>query len=174
MQKSANQQPLHAAVRPMASGHLRPRHLQNFQQPQHVRYHKPQKRHNEKAEENAGVSETYADYLPPSKLHGKIPIWGKIRNKTLLQQNFLKTNLRVNECSLWMNSIGPSKCLPIHSKGAFTLPLTQRCGAKRSVAPPGGVIWYMGMVYSGIHSYILYENSVSTFSRNPDYDQLNC
>jgi hypothetical protein len=73
MQKSANHQPLHAAVRLMASGHLRPRHLQNYQQPQHVWYHKPQKRHNEKAEENAGVSETYADYLPPVKITRKDP-----------------------------------------------------------------------------------------------------
>lgn len=71
MQKSANQQPLNAAVRPMASGNLRPRHLQNLQQPQHVRYHKPQKRHNEKVEENAGVSETYADYLQPVKITRK-------------------------------------------------------------------------------------------------------
>jgi hypothetical protein len=57
----------------MASGNMRPRHLQNFQQPQHVRYHKPQKRHNEKVEENAEVSETYADYLPPVKITRKDP-----------------------------------------------------------------------------------------------------
>ena len=73
MQKSANQQPLNAAVCPMASDHLRPWHLLNFQQSQQVRHHKPPKRHNKKVEENAGVSETYADYLPPVKITRKDP-----------------------------------------------------------------------------------------------------
>jgi hypothetical protein len=86
MQQSANQQLLNAAIRPMASVQLRPQqlqHLQNFQQLQQLQQMQqqiPQGRQedaedeNVEEEENMGVAETYADYMPAKvKLGRKHP-----------------------------------------------------------------------------------------------------
>nr|CAH0110931.1 unnamed protein product [Daphnia galeata] len=76
MQQSTNQQLINAALRPMASGQMKPQqlqqmqNLQQYQQLQQMQQHLPQGRQEEvedenvEEEENMGVAETYADYMP--------------------------------------------------------------------------------------------------------------
>jgi hypothetical protein len=76
MQQSTNQQLINTALRPMASGQMKPQqlqqmqNLQQYQQLQQMQQHLPQGRQEEvedenvEEEENMGVAETYADYMP--------------------------------------------------------------------------------------------------------------